>query len=90
MAQHVAMGVYLLNVILVFRILLKTEMVKILISFSPSEHFSSSQVPPYMLALLSIGATRVIISSSFSINIIVIMIIFMVQIFVSTKIMTIL
>merc|ERR550532_6839 len=41
MAQQLAMVAYLLNLVLVFRILLRTEM-----------------VPPYILVLLSIGATR--------------------------------
>merc|ERR550532_805013 len=41
MAQQLAMVAYLLNLVLVFRILLRTEM-----------------VPPYILILLSIGATR--------------------------------
>jgi alpha-1,3-mannosyltransferase len=42
LAQHLACGLYILNLALVFRLLLRTEL-----------------LPPYLLALMSLGATRV-------------------------------
>ena len=59
LAQQLSILTYLLNLALVFRLLLRTEMVGIYLHSQMRLYLVICKVPPYLLAILSIGATRV-------------------------------
>ena len=58
LAQQLSILTYLLNLALVFRLLLRTDLVR-RNTDALKDKLSLCKVPPYLLAILSIGATRV-------------------------------